>query len=388
MQVLQDRVNPATLTITIAHPGYARQVAQLYRNVYGSAYPSPELFTEAGMREFLTCERSHCITSIVIYGDEVIAAGTFHIDGRSAFCRGWMVDPAWQGMMGTRQVFQQILLQARRDLAGKVDYFYGELRTATTKLQAIIEEIGFRPVGTLPFKDAFAGGREAEILYACYYHDPKIGRLRLTPKAARVASAVLQQPVQAVRVFVPPPNAVPDTDFIVEYVKESNGEEMLHIALPSGATLDAAVYPAPQNSDRVAIDANSVGDYAALVRQYLAELEERRIEYAEICVPADAPARQKILEDLGFSPTGFLPSWHAPGGCDQKDCVFYTIHFPSDLPEVARVVLTPKGESLRPFITPAFTDASHMLPASHFWTRFLSRHAPYSGTPLAEGDGK
>ncbi len=369
MQVHQDKLYPASLENVVARPGDARQVAQLYRNVYENGYPSPELFTEEGMREFLTFKRSHCITSIVIHGEDVIAAGTFFLHGRAAFCRGWMVDPAWQGKMGTRQVFQQILLNARHKLAGKVDYFYGELRTATAKLQGIIEEIGFRPVGTLPYKDAFANGREAEILYACYYQEPRPGRMRLTLRAAQVASAVLNHPVLAVRVFVPPTTGGRATNCSVQYVEESNGEGVLHLALPSGASLDAAVCPAPRNSDRVATRADSIGDYATLLRRYLAELEDRSIAYAEVYVRADAPARQTVLEDLGFSPTGFLPAWYAPGEAAPADCVFYTIHFPSEILEVASVVLTPQGERLRPFITPAFVDASHMNPASRSGAR-------------------
>ncbi len=324
------------------------------------------------MADFLTFERSHCITSVVIHENEVIAAGTFHVEGRAAFCRGWMVDLAWQGKMGTRQVFQQILLQARRELAGKVDYFFGELRTATAKLQGIIEEIGFRPVGTLPFKDAFANGREAEILYACYYHYPRPGPLRLTPRAAKIASAVLKYPVSAVRVFVPLAGDVCEDHCGMKYDEAPNREGVLHLRLPSGASLEAVICPAPRNSDRVAIHASDIEDFAALVRRYLAELEARGIEYAEICVHADAPARQKVLENLGFSPTGFLPRWHAPGESELTDCVFYTIHYPSDLPEVTDIVLTHQGEYLRSFIKPAFVDASHMLPALYTGTKSSS----------------
>ncbi len=371
MQILQDRIDPASIGIRIARPDDAYQVAELYRKVYGDEYPCPELFTEEGMREFLTFERSHTITSIVRLDGAVVASGTFQIHGRVAYSRGWMVDPAWQGKIGTRQVFQRLLLQARYNLAGKVDYFYGELRTATAKLQGIIEEIGFRPLAALPRKDIFEGKREVEIIFAYYYREPRPAHLRLTPRAARVASAVLQQQVAAVRVFVPPSGFTAESDHIINYNEESNGDGHLHVALPDGASLDAIVCPASRNSEKVAVYATSIGDYASLLQSYLAQVKARRLDYAEVYVAADAPARQAILEDLGFSPTGFLPQWYAVNSHHPIDYIVYTIHFPSSFPD-RLPEMTTFGQYLRPFITPPIVDASEALPAPEFERRLAS----------------
>lgn len=363
MQVLQEKLTFADRDITVASREDARQVAQLYRNVYRNVYPSPELFTEEGMAEFLTFERSHCITYITKRDDDVIAAGTVYLHGRTAFFRGCMVDPIWHGKIGARQFFGHIISESKQALAGMVDYFFAETRTETPKMQAIFEGFGLRPHGTLPFKDIFAAGREAEILHVYYCHEPRLGRLRLTPQAAKIASTVLNQPVPAVRVLVPSPKVIPEQRISRNYLEKSNGEGILRLSLSSGASLEASIWSAPLNSDHVAIHAHNIDDYSALIGQFLKELEDRGIEYAEICVPADAPARQMVLENLGFSPTGFLPAWYAPGEIKRVDCVFYTIHFPSILPEVPDVSLTSQSEFFRPFITPASVDVSHMFPA-------------------------
>ncbi len=374
MQILKDKIDPANLRVRTARPDDARKVVKLYREVYQNEYPCPELFTEQGMREFLTFGCSHTITSIVLLDCDVIAAGTFQIHGRVAYSRGWMVDPAWQGKIGTRQVFQRVLLQARQGLADKVDYFYGELRTASAKLQGIIEEIGFRPLAAFPRKDIFDGKRETEIIYAWYYRDPPLGSLRLTPCAARVVSAILNRAISPVDchrlVFHPSKRKT-----IISYTHDKNGDGTLSVTISREAQLTALICYASKNSEKVVIRTSSPSAYYNVVRDFLQEIRERGIQYSEIYVPAVSLVYQAALENLGFSPTGFVPQWYAPGSNVPVDCVIYTIHFPSNLPD-RLPEMTTFGQYLRPFITPPIMDASEALPLPEFEHRLASIQKP------------
>jgi hypothetical protein len=361
MQALQERLKPSLLEVALAQACDAAKVAQLYQNVYGTEYPCHELFTEQGMREFLTFERSHTITYIVSLDRDIIAAGTFQVHGRVAYSRGWMVHPAWQGKMGTRKMFQIVLLQAREDLAGRVDYFYGEARTATAKIHAIIDEIGWRPLAALPRKDIFEGKRETEIIYAYFYDTPSPTKLRLTPKAARAASAVLQKRVPSVRVFVPSAREASERDYVARYSREPNGDSYLHLTTSSSANLDALFCTASRNSEKVVVHAADIADYGTLLKHYLAEVKLHGLEYAEVYAPADSPARQKVLEDLGFSPTGFVPGWYAPGADKPGDYVVYTVHFFSSLPDCP-ACLTPAGAYLQEFLTAPAINAWDFQP--------------------------
>jgi hypothetical protein len=73
------------------------------------------------MAEFLAYETSRALTLKVTLGDDVVAACSFQLAGRAAYCRGFMVDPAWQGRIHAKQVFDQLLLDARDYFAGEAD---------------------------------------------------------------------------------------------------------------------------------------------------------------------------------------------------------------------------------------------------------------------------
>jgi hypothetical protein len=82
------------------------------------------------------------------------------------------------------------------------------------------------------------------------------------------------------------------------------------------------------------------------VRAYLGELQRRNLEYTEIYATADDISQQVALEALGFTPTGLLPQWYAPGCETHQDSLVYTISFSSSLPDCP-IALTAKGEILR-----------------------------------------
>jgi hypothetical protein len=334
------------VVVSVASPADACVLVRLYARVYHGTYPDPNLFTEEGMSSFLNYDVSRALTFKVTMEGEIIAACTFQLTGRAAYCRGFMVDPAWQGRIHAKQVFDEVLLDARDYLAADADYFYGELRTAAPKVQAIAEGVNMVPMAILPRKDIFHGQRESEIIYAWHYEEPDIGPLAMTPKAAAVASAVLGYRVAAQISPIPPILGEESDDTLSEnYTVADAGEGSLTIN-SSGGHLDAHVCPISREVEHVTVKCESDNAFAHLTRAFLGEVRRHDLEYAEVYVSAAKVNRQAILESLGFAPTGFLLHWYAPGAETSQDCVLYTISFPSSLPDCP-MALTAKGEILR-----------------------------------------
>ncbi len=193
--------------------------------------------------------------------------------------------------------------------------------------------------------------------------------------ASQVASTVLQQRAPAVRVFVPPPGGRKAGACSVHYAVAQNGDGHLRLALGNGASLDALVWPASRNSEKVAVHAPDIASYATLLQQYLAEVRGRGLEYVEVYVAADSPARQRVLEELGFSPTGFLPSWYALGCPKLGDYVTYSIHFASNLPDCAPT-FTSHGAFLQAFMTEP--SSGRVIPSQEVNVPSAPAGLPYS----------
>ncbi len=136
---------------------------------------------------------------------------------------------------------------------------------------------------------------------------------------------------------------------MMHYTEDPNGDRHVRLVVNNGATLEALTCGASREVEKVAIHASDPRDYEELVSNLLAEMVPWGMEYVEVYAPADAPARQKILETLGFAPVGFLPAWHAPGIPGPKDCVLYAINFPSDLPDCPPELIASE-EYLRMFV--------------------------------------
>ncbi|OLS13596.1 MAG: hypothetical protein RBG13Loki_2772 [Promethearchaeota archaeon CR_4] len=338
------------LKFLIATPDDAENLSELYRKVYGRDYPAPELFTPEGMKEFLTFERSKTVTTIVLFSNEIIASGTYQISGRTVYSRGFMVSPVWQGKISAKKIIQQMCHIFGKFFSGKVDYFYGEVRTESGKIQSIIEEIGWVPVAILPRKDIFYGKRETEFLCAWYYHNPQPGSLKLTPKAAQVASEVLQRPITFIQEhYASHSNLI--VPICVERKLEPYGDFHVFITLPTGGKLSASLCHKSANSEKVVINSNDFDEFYSLVVAFLKELFLLNIVYTEIFIDAREPTEQAILEGLGFNPTGFVTQWYAQNKSIPHDYVVYTLHRPSSLPDCP-IQTTQRGEYLKKYVNP------------------------------------
>jgi hypothetical protein len=352
MQILKPDFKD--LKIAMASPNDAESVANLYRKVYGSDYPCPELFTTTGMEEFLDFQRSRSATMIIHYQNEVLAAATCQINGRAVYTRGFMVDPVWQGRINAKKSFQHILLLFRKFFMGQADLFYGEARTETPKIQNIIEGIEWKPMAVLPRKDIFHGKRESEIIYAWYYQPPQPGPLILTKQASQIVAKVLQRPVDFIEILDEIPFFPPSNYFTVEK-REPNGDSHLFIILPSGAELSALICYKSANSEKVKIVTNNNDDFYGLIHEYLKEIRSRKIEYAEIYIDAKEHSRQVVVELLGFRPTGFLVQWYTPEDDKPHDYIVYTKQWASLLPDCP-MQCTEQGQFLKGLVNLVETD--------------------------------
>jgi len=302
------------------------------------------------MEEFLTYEKSKAVTALVQCSNEIIAAVTYQISGRVVYSRGFMVSPRWQGRISAKKIIQQICYIFRKFFNGKADYFYGEARTETGRMQAIIDEIDWVPLAILPRKDIFHGKRETEILYAWYYHHPQPGPLYLTRKAAQVASEVLQRPIDYVQEDYTHNFEIISPSRVAEK-RESNGDSHIFITLLTGGELNAQICPKSTNSEKVTINSNDVHEFYSLVNTFLRELFSRKIEYTEIFIDAREPSKQAILEEFGFNPTGFVTQWYTQNKTVPSDYVVYTLHRPSLLPNCP-IQTTQRGKFLKKYVYP------------------------------------
>ncbi len=351
MQVLQTKQALDALSVEVATPVDAWALSQLYQEVYRGEYPCPELFSAAGMAEFLDFQNSHVFTVKIAFETELIGCVSCELKGRAAYLRGGMIAPAWQGRVGAGALFKRIftMFESMFGVTGRVDYFYAETRTGNAKFHGILRDLGYSTFAILPRKDVFEGRRECEVIHVKYFRRPTPGIMRLTRRAAEVASQVLGHHVRPVSVMVPDLSPATEAPAVVNYREDPNGDRHVHVTARGGATLDALTCCASREVEKVAIHASNPADYGELIANFLAEMSHWGMEYVEIYAPADAPARQKILETLGFAPVGFLPAWHAPGMPGPKDCLLYAINFISDLRDCS-TELIPGEEYLRSLV--------------------------------------
>lgn len=308
--------------------GEAEDIAQLYHKTYhippGNAltqlsYPYPEaldpIWIDAQGRD-----RKHTIWKVVknTLDGHVIGSVTIQLDreNKRGYVRGMMIDPAYQGMGVGRvaypHAFGDIMgTKANREV---IKIFWTENRTAHQGSQRISEALNFYPLGLLPNKDIFQGKRESDLLYALYSMntlkrrrpDPQLIQ-EVLPIYDAVAGQFRLGPVQSVTVAPIPQKVEEQVHGTVIPDEYEYGRCTFWLG---GETLTMKLNPRTCVAEELVFSPEINPSTLKTLIKFAIKTLDPILYYIECYVSAYQPQLQQVLADLGFTATGYAPSWN------------------------------------------------------------------------------
>lgn len=339
------------------YQGEAEGIAQLYCKTYNIidgntltqlSYPYPEALDPIWID---TKARSRNVVWKVVTDtryDTVVGSGTVLLNRKNqrAYVRGVMIDPTYQeygiGSKVLVNTFREII-QNYRDV---IKIFWNESRTAHVKSQKIAEDSGFRPVGLLPNKDIFMEKRESDLLMVLYSMNAlKKRRLdpKLIPEVLPIYNVIAKQfRLESVMpVYIPP---IPANGHQIKGLFWMDQYDYHYCVFHApGADLEFKINP----RTRVAEEAHFSPHMDSITVKALLNmaLESLRpmLYYIEVYASAYEPEVQRILVDLGFTATGYIPGWELINGQREDRIIFSWVR---DLPVLTAMDLTPKAKEI------------------------------------------
>ncbi|MFX1295424.1 MAG: GNAT family N-acetyltransferase [Promethearchaeota archaeon] len=311
-------------------------------------YPYPEALDPEWIRECIRNEDiAWKVVTDVITG-HIIGSGTVILDRKNkrGYVRGVMIDPDYQGYGLSSHFLVNAYTEFMRKYRNVIKIFWTENRTAHFKSQKISENSGMRPVGLLPYKDLFLKKRESDVIYVIYAMNPLKNRrknLRLIPEILPIFTVIGRQ----FRLDLPEIVVTPEIKTNRCNIKQNiySDKYNYHHAtfMASGQKLKFMINPRTGTAEKVQyspdIDSITLKTLLKWVLIYL----QHNLFYMECYASAYRPEHQRVFIDLGFQPTGYIPSWNVVDG-KREDIIIMT--WIKEMPKFTSMQLTKRAAKI------------------------------------------
>ncbi|MHA1998539.1 MAG: GNAT family N-acetyltransferase [Promethearchaeota archaeon] len=335
----------------------APHLVNIYREVYKGTYSYKEYVDV----KYLKKEISHNLRPWYIIqdrlaGGEVVGCISGAIDARHGrtYVRGMMLRPSWQGLGGTSilmgEVFQDFL--AKKNCSIKI--LWSENRATNVKPQLVAENVGFQPLGILPFKDVFYNKREGPVLMAIYSTkawENRINKISLIPEVLAIKKAVGRNfpAMKHDEVTVAEDRIIkkPSSSAVVDisiFDKKFGYTTYVFTCLKTGESIEIIVNNQCLNAEGLSIHCTSPVTLKALLAMMMGYLDQKGIHYIEGHCRVTNTGFQKAFIGAGFKPFGYLPAWEETAGGTRVDKIIFG--WTRTDPQKAQIALTRKSKKL------------------------------------------
>jgi hypothetical protein len=308
----------------IAKPFEAKQIAEMYRDVYKGTYPYRELEDESAILRKINnpnwywivfnYEKDELIGCIAYEIDEDHKSGTFH---------GLVIRREYQGKGNIAILCLACLVSILVKYKSRILLWSCEVRSAHVITQALGAMLGILPIAFLPNKDLFYGKEESEFLIILY-DENALDRYRstLTPK---IVYPILRSYAYAFKRYnIGKPEIVerkePSYDEEeLEYIQknlycreviDAYGNENLVLHIKNRASYFECFYNRRiHNIEQSKYEVSNKEELYAFIQEMKNIVKKEHIRYFECFASAYEPDHQNIFIDADFEPFGYIPSY-------------------------------------------------------------------------------
>jgi len=315
-----NKINPI---LRLARPEDAKDIIEIYRELYDGTYPYKEMEDEQEVRKMI---QDPTIQWIIYQDPSFNVAGciTFVLDfeNKRGYIRGFMLKKEYQGSIDITKAMIGSMIGMCHKYKNEVYTWYVENRTAHAKSQYSMRVCGIAPIGFYPNKDIFLGKIESDLMQILY--DERVLKVYRSKEIPQILPEVKNCFLYSDKRYELGEFKIinPSIDLNFKKVinlksrlirnskKDKFGYETIRFSFEGASSFFKFLYtPNVQNFEKTDYQVNSLEELYVFVQEFMKCKNELKVRYCEVFLSAYIPEHQKIFQEAGFSPRGYIPSW-------------------------------------------------------------------------------
>lgn len=319
-QGTRKKINPI---LQLAKPEEAEVITGLFKEAYDGTYPYKEFEDVEEMRKML----EEGLVNFILFKDksgEILGCLKFVIDpvNRRGYQGGMALKKKYLGRIDVVRAYIGACVYFYQKYRNDIFLWYGEARTAHSKVQYFTKICAVLPLAFFPNKDIFLNKVESD-LFVIAYQEKTLREYRCKEIPTIIPEVVdcfiyssERYELGPVNIQVPEINL--DRDEIMNLQQrlkltvEKDKYNYNYITLSfegSDSHFKFLYTPQIQNFEKVQYEIKSLEELFVYIQEFQRLAQLLNIRYTEIFVSAHEPGHQKIFNESGLIPRGYVPCW-------------------------------------------------------------------------------
>ncbi|TXT61060.1 MAG: hypothetical protein BAJALOKI2v1_50028 [Promethearchaeota archaeon] len=321
----KTRTKKKSPILQLATPDDAQEIVDIYLDIYQGTYPYKEMEDIKEVRRMIESSGYRWLLFKIANSDKIAGCFTYQLDfeKKHGYMRGFNVKREFHGILDSIKAVIGSMIGVWTEYKNQIKLWYCENRTAHTKSQYLSNVCGIKPIAFLPKKDRFNGRIESDIMHIAYEFDTLSDLRSLNiPRFIPEVESFFQYSNNRYNLgqykIDDPQSALNlknlggiERDIHVKIEEHKFGYKTIRFSLQHKGSFFTFLYnPHVQNFEKTEYKVSNNEELFLFLWKWLELIESFHVRYAECLVSAYRPEDQKLFKKIGFSPRGYLPSWH------------------------------------------------------------------------------
>jgi len=316
----RNKLNPI---VKFATQEDADEIINIYKDIYEGTYPYKEMEDKEEVCKMINSPNVEWLV-FKTPDDETIGCFTFilNFDDKMGYLRGLNLKKNNLGKIDVLKAAISSFITMYRKYEGKIFRWYGESRTAHTNSQYTLGAGGFKAVAFFPNKDVFYNKVESDILLISY--DERALKEYRSPRKPRILPTVEKCFIYSDLRYSLGDYAIETPNIHLNHLKMAELEKKLDLESSqdkfgyvdvkfsfkdSDSYFSFLYTPQVQNLEKTKFKVKNLEELQVFIQEFIKYANIYNVRYLETYVSAYNPFYQKLFENAGLKPNGYIPSW-------------------------------------------------------------------------------
>ncbi|MFW9783633.1 MAG: hypothetical protein ACFFFB_15220 [Candidatus Heimdallarchaeota archaeon] len=309
--------------IELAKPEDAKEIVSIFNEIYRGNYPYKQMEDIDSIRRMITHSNYYWFV-FKLKSKEIVGCfgADLDLNEKRAFLHGFNIKKQYQKTTDIFKAFIGCIIYLWREYRDKIFLWYGEMRTNEAISQFFTSLIGMKPVAFLPNKDIFFNKIESDVLHIIFNkavlkqyrfkEKPKIIRQVLNCYSYTNKRYDLDLPhIENPKINLNRKEIELIKSSVSTEIKEDTfGNQEVKFFLKKNSSFFEFFYNIySKNIENTKYTVHSLEELFVFIEKVKIFIDSMNINYFECYVSAYFPEHQKLFNDAGFKPRGYVPCW-------------------------------------------------------------------------------
>lgn len=319
----QSRDEKITPFLKIADVHDSSEIAAIFQEVYSGKYPFKVLEDSKKIRKMIIDPHYIWIIFKTQSGDFVGCLGALlEFDKKRGYLFGFALKKNYHGKFDGLKTFICSLIYLWRRYNNEILLWTSEVRTFSSTPQYANSVVSLKPIAFLPNKDLFYDNPESEFLTITYKENTlKKFRSKQKPKIIRQVLNCYTYSQERYDLGLPEivnPNLIInykeisklEEDIIMRKETDEYGHQFIKFSIKNSNSYFMFLYHKDnKNIEKTQYKSHNLEELSVFLKKFNQFIKNQNLRYFEIYVSAYQPDHQKLFNNAGFEPRGYIPSF-------------------------------------------------------------------------------